>query len=617
MKKHANLILALCLVVSLVLASIQARRVYCLRDATAFYRWILAAAAQLRTDGSFIPPTEYPPEKKWYDEELFQSVSQTVQGKLEDLPTTADPDSALVDYIAPEGVGEDFEADEGKAMPQKPAEQAARDRAVWQFAASDVLKSEREAFVKHAADGDLMSLGTQFTISDIYGEHGTVANLSNMLFGFRIMAANLIWLQIDKYWHQGAYYRMLPLMKTCVALDPKFVDAYLVGAWHIAYNATASMLPTPEKDKKWSPRYRKRLGKKEEYYYDAIDFLKDGIRKNPRDYRLYFDLGYAILEQKMDDHANAVKYLSEAVRYPHEKWVERMLYLVLRLNNQFEEAIEGWNRYELKEPGNKFSARFIPINRAHIAEREAMEARDLAEAARAEAEKAQKAALDAQQAAEKAVQVAEPNVDALLAKAEKAQETAQSTLATAQQKEATAAELYAKARQTWQEITDVSGSEETLAYARGLIMDASKLIEQGRYYEANGLLDHARFKSAEVFQEASDLIIESKFAGGIPLELTEVKAVERKTEAERYLPKTVDGVLYQYRDDGFYAENFNDQTVQALEYGSAELEQLQKRWPQLMDVLDLGHPGDRIVFQVEDAWYSVYKPAEVESMKTS
>ena len=36
-------------------------------------------------------------------------------------------------------------------------------------------------------------------------------------------------------------HRMLPLMKTCVTLDPGFVDAYLLGAWHMAYNATASM----------------------------------------------------------------------------------------------------------------------------------------------------------------------------------------------------------------------------------------------------------------------------------------------------------------------------------------------------------------------------------------
>ena len=25
------------------------------------------------------------------------------------------------------------------------------------------------------------------------------------------------------------------------ALDPQFVDAYLIGAWHLAYNATARM----------------------------------------------------------------------------------------------------------------------------------------------------------------------------------------------------------------------------------------------------------------------------------------------------------------------------------------------------------------------------------------
>ena len=80
---------------------------------------------------------------------------------------------------------------------------------------------------------------------------------------------------------------------------PNFVDAYLLGAWHLAYNLTAKLPETPEPMKVYFPKYGKRLGIKQEWYYIATEFLKDGIRKNPRDYRVYFDLGYGIYENKL------------------------------------------------------------------------------------------------------------------------------------------------------------------------------------------------------------------------------------------------------------------------------------------------------------------------------
>ena len=121
---------------------------------------------------------------------------------------------------------------------------------------------------------------------------------------------------MDRYWHKGMLYRMLPLMKTVVMLDPNFVDAYLVGSWHLAYNATAKMLDTPWPLREWDPELQACVGEKERYYHLAIQYLKDGIRKNPRDYRLYFDLGFCVYKEKMEDYENAVLYLSEAIRHP-------------------------------------------------------------------------------------------------------------------------------------------------------------------------------------------------------------------------------------------------------------------------------------------------------------
>src|SRR5690606_4545643 len=112
-------------------------------------------------------------------------------------------------------------------------------------------------------------------------------------------AANLVWLEVDRYWHKGQMHRMLPLMKTCVTLDPEFIDAYLLGAWHMAYNATASMSDTAWELRNYDALHEAWIGDKERYYFYGVDFLKDGIRKNPRNYKLYFDLGFSIYEIKL------------------------------------------------------------------------------------------------------------------------------------------------------------------------------------------------------------------------------------------------------------------------------------------------------------------------------
>ena len=156
---------------------------------------------------------------------------------------------------------------------------------------------------------------------------------------------------MDRFWHQGMIYRMIPMMKTCVALDPNFVDAYLLGAWHLSYNATAKMDETPQALKTWDAKHQTCVGDKERYFYMSVDFLQDGIRKNPHNYRIYFDLGFMIYKQKLKDYANAVKYLSLAIQQYHDVWVPRQLCICLELNGQYAEAQSGWEQYQKDNPG--------------------------------------------------------------------------------------------------------------------------------------------------------------------------------------------------------------------------------------------------------------------------
>jgi len=476
LNKFPNLSIGVLLVLVLALATWQGARVRATRDAEGFYRWILAEDIRARVFGDETEALDDPDAKKMVDRDLFRAVANAAAAELAGVVTiTADdvdqqgrPLSRLSVLIRDAAEDRD----------------GVQDWRVWALASGPVLAKEREDFFRYSREKRLASVASEFDPETVYGEAGANVSIGNVFFGFRKIAANFVWLEVDRYWHQGMMHRMLPLMKTCVTLDPHFVDAFLLGSWHLAYNQTAKMLDTPEPLKEWHPKYRVRLGEKERYYYLAVDFLKDGIRKNPRNYKLYFDLGFGIYRQKLSDYANAVLYLSEAIRHRHDKWVPRQLYQCLELNEQYEESLAGWQDYLAKNPENLVAPRFILRVRGRILER------------------------DAERALERAREASDP-LEAQLHREESKQ-------------------FYAEARAVYEEMA------EPFATGRILRMDALGYIDKGQYLEAIAVLDHARWESNEVWQEACDLIIETKLKAGVPLSQSEKMAVQRKKDAEKY-----------------------------------------------------------------------------------
>ncbi len=465
--QHPSLILAALLVLVLAVAAWQGSRVRYLRESELFYRWILAEAIRARVFQDQDQDEIGPNAKKMMDRKLFQEVVDATENVL------------------PEVADEDTDQD-GKPLSKLAVliRDGTEDRLIWSLASGPALATQRETFLRYLREKRLSPVSSQFDPDAVYGEAAANVGISNMFFGFRKVAANFVWLQVDRYWHQGMMHRMVPLMKTCVALDPQFIDAFLVGAWHLAYNATAHMIDTPEPLKEWHPKYKVRLGEKELYYYMAIDFLKDGIRKNPRNYKLYFDLGFGIYKIKLKDYANAVRYLSEAIRHRHDKWVPRQLYQCLELNGQYKEALAGWQDYLRKYPDNLVARRFIQRNKGLIKERDAEEAF-------------------------KRARTTEDPLEAQIGREE-------------------GKLLYAEARVIWEEMN------EPFAMGRILRMDALEYIEKGLYLEAIAFLEHARWESDAIWEEACDMIIETKIKAGIPLSQSEQMAVQRKKDAEKY-----------------------------------------------------------------------------------
>ena len=458
MNRFPNLIIGLIFLAFVLIGGRLGTHISNIREAEAFYRWIMGAAVN---DNLFKNA-----ETEYKDYPLYEEVRQAGEAMLPE-PGNAD---------AAEGGKLTLVAREGK-----------NDAAVFAMARSKELAPARKKFLQLARKNELeFAKNIQYAQASEQG-----VNIFNLFFGFRKVAANFLWLQVDRFWHQGMMHRMIPMMKTCVLLDPNFVDAYLLGAWHLAYNVTAQMPTTPDALKKWHETYKVCVGEKETYYYIAADFLKDGVRNNPRNYKLYFDLGFAIYYEKLRDYPNSVRYLAEAVRQPHELWVPRMLYKAMESNKQYADAIAGWEDYIQRFPGTPGAVETGP--RAILRMK----------------------GLLAEQQGEAALKSAE---------ALRATDPAQADAKTLEGKA-----LIEEARKVYTELN------EPFARGRMDLLDGETLANEGRFVEAIAVLDRARWENSnnEFFEEASNRIIDYKNRGNLPLTLSERKAVVRKQDGER------------------------------------------------------------------------------------
>lgn len=453
MTKYPNITLGILLAVFTAIGAIQGQRLDRLFEADAFYQWMVAAATNERFNWEEAADHD--------DPALYKEVVAATEPML---------DKAVITDSEP-----------GLSRLSLAIKERENDGLIYGLAKSHTLDPLREQFLDKLRDDKLYYTQTVSYKKVIGGMEGQGSvSIFNLFFGFRKVAANFVWLQVDRYWHMGHLYKMVPLMKTCVLLDPNFIDAYLLGAWHLGYNATAQIEFTPMPLRVWDDKYQDCIGEKEKYYYLAIDFLKDGIRNNSRNYKLFFDLGFGMYREKMDDMENAILYLTEAVRLPHERWVPRMLYKCLEEDGQYEKAMEGWKINLERFPDHEVTLRSMDRIRGLMAERHAAEA---LEAAKATSDMSER--------------------DRLVAESKEATE---------------------EAREIW------TAMDEPYANGRRLRLDAIDDAEKGNYMEAVALLDKARFESGSLFEELSDLIIKFKQAGGLPLSVTEKKQLIREEE---------------------------------------------------------------------------------------
>jgi hypothetical protein len=164
------------------------------------------------------------------------------------------------------------------------------------------------------------------------------ANVGALVLGFRRLVADMLWLKVDEFWHLGLASRMLPMMETVVTLDPHFIEAYALGAWHLAYNITVTVHSAEEKLK---------------YMDQGVGLLEKGIKNNPRSSKLYSELGFTMYFIKYKDWEKSAYYMGEAIKHEHDVWMERAYALALeRMGTEETErqALAVYEEYDRLHP---------------------------------------------------------------------------------------------------------------------------------------------------------------------------------------------------------------------------------------------------------------------------
>ena len=99
-----------------------------------------------------------------------------------------------------------------------------------------------------------------------------------MLGGFRGLLADVLWLRASHLQEQGRYFELVQLADWITKLEPHSTLTWGYQAWNMAYNISA-MLAEPVERWQW--------------VQNGIRLLRDdGLRYNPRDARLHFELGW-------------------------------------------------------------------------------------------------------------------------------------------------------------------------------------------------------------------------------------------------------------------------------------------------------------------------------------
>ena len=101
---------------------------------------------------------------------------------------------------------------------------------------------------------------------------------SLILSGFKGLAADLLWLNIENYWHTGQHYKMLPLFEAVAWLQPHYITVWGVGGWHMSYNIFGEVRGRESNLSKMYEKKMKQLSEKEKENLKKVIEIRNRLK---------------------------------------------------------------------------------------------------------------------------------------------------------------------------------------------------------------------------------------------------------------------------------------------------------------------------------------------------
>lgn len=155
------------------------------------------------------------------------------------------------------------------------------------------------------------------------------------LAGFREMVAGILWVRADSFFDSGNYDAILPIIRLVTILDPKQIDVYATGMWHIGYNFTDE---EQRSDRRYIP--------------SALALGMEGAKQNSSTYEMFFETGWMWFHKIKENPWEAVRWFEEANEREDMLPARRnLLALAYQKNGEVEKGLDHW--YKLLDEADK------------------------------------------------------------------------------------------------------------------------------------------------------------------------------------------------------------------------------------------------------------------------
>lgn len=133
-----------------------------------------------------------------------------------------------------------------------------------------------------------------------------VAFTTVALGGFRGILADILWMRSARLQEEGRYFELVQLADWITKLEPRFTAVWAYHAWNLSYNISV-LFQSPEDRWRWVRH--------------GVHLLRDeGLRYNPGDPRLLYELGWIFQHKISGSTDNAHRFYKQA-------WAEEMMQL--------------------------------------------------------------------------------------------------------------------------------------------------------------------------------------------------------------------------------------------------------------------------------------------------